>query len=141
MPSPDDGLRVCCLCNGTALKLTSPSQWKNEDARRYAETLDVTGDHAVCPACRKDITRVLSDSSHVPRWTKSSSERECCVQMCAGKVYASYHKTDSVKAEELFHSCGLVCSTPPVPVVNTIITWYTTKCSHAKNIVRHADQP
>ena len=89
----------------------------------------------VCPACRKDITRVLSDSSHVPRWKKSSSERECCVQMCVSEVFASFHNiTDSDKIKGVFHSCGLVCSTETIPIPVPL-------CKHHHHMVYNETQP
>ena len=108
----------CCLCNGNRQNLTSPSQWKNVDARRYIAKLNVSKGGLVCPACRKDITRVLANSSHIPRWTKLRPGRECCVQECSKNVFASLHKTTSDEVRQIFDSGGLKfnSSTIPVPV-------------------------
>ena len=126
----------CYLCHGhTQAKLTSPLQWKNDDARKYAATIiNMPEDSLVCPACRKDITRVLSDSSHVPRWTKLSSEKECCVQECTSNVFASFQKTTSVEMEQVFNSVGLKCSYPSVPVPVPL-------CTHHYHLLYNLMQP
>ena len=72
---------ACILCHGQTYTPTTPSQWKSDGARMYALALNVAMDGSVCPACRKDITRVLSNSEHVPRW-KTSPIRESCVHGC-----------------------------------------------------------
>ena len=70
----------------------------------------------VCPACRKDITRVLANSSHVPRWTKLRPGRECCVQECSKNVFASLHKTTSDEVRQIFDSGGLKFNSSIIPV-------------------------
>ena len=67
----------CCLCNGNRQNLTSPSQWKNVDAHRYIAKLNVPKGGLVCPACRKDITRVLANSSHGENVVCKSVPRTC----------------------------------------------------------------
>ena len=84
----------------------------------YIAKLNVPKGGLVCPACRKDITRVLANSSHVPRWTKLHPGRECCVQECSKNVFASLHKITSDEVRQIFDSGGLKfnSSTIPVPV-------------------------
>ena len=69
----------CILCHGETSTPTNPSQWKSDGACMYALALNVPMDGSVCPACRKDITKVLLNSEHVPRWKKTSSVSERCV--------------------------------------------------------------
>ena len=92
----------CCLCNGNRQNLTSPSQWKNVDAHKYITKLNVPKGGLVCPACRKDITRVLANRSHVPRWTNLRPGRECCVQECSKNVFVSLHKITSDEVRQIF---------------------------------------
>ena len=63
----------------------------------------------------KDITRVLSDGEHLPRWMKISSVREC-----KNQVYASFHKTTNEEVEQIFNSCGFKLNT--LPYVRTSTT-------------------
>ena len=124
----------CILCHGQTTSPTTPSNWKNEGARMYVSSLNIPTDAPVCPACRKDITRVLSNSEHVPRWMKMSSVRECCVQGCKNQVYASFHKTTNEEVEQIFSSCGLKAkhTTIPVPV---------PLCKHRYHLVYNKVQP
>ena len=129
----------CILCHGQTTSPTTPSSWKNEGARMYVSSLNIPTDAPVCPACRKDITRVLSNSEHVPRWMKMSSVRECCVQGCKNQVYASFHKITNKEVEQISALVGLKLNTLPYlyqyHYVNTIITWCTIKYNHDNNIV------
>ena len=54
--------------------------------------LGVPTDGAVCQACRRDVTKAVSDSNFLPRWTKSTNQKGCCIAGCSQVVYASLHK-------------------------------------------------
>ena len=88
----------------------------------------------VCPACRKDITRVLANSSHVPRWTKLRPGRECCVQECSKNVFASLHKTTSDEVRQIFDSGGLKFNSLIIPVPVPL-------CKHHYHLVYSLMQP
>ena len=60
-------------------------------------------------ACRKDVTRALSDSSFVPRWSKTCTNRECCIK-CKNIVFASLHKTKIDHINEVLHALNLESS-------------------------------
>ena len=119
---------LCFLCNGNTTKSTTPSQWKNDDARRYALDLNVPQDGLICPACRKDITRVMSNADHVPRWAKTPAEKYCCVVECKDTVFSALHKTSSQEIEQLFISCGLRSTTPSIPIP-------TPLCKHHYHLI------
>ncbi len=72
--------------------MTSPMHWKNTAAQTFAKSHQITEEGVVCQACRKDITRVLVNSNHVPRWSKTSNKRECYIKECKNIVLASLHK-------------------------------------------------
>ena len=125
---------LCFLCNGNTTKSTTPSQWKNDDARRYALDLNVPQDGLICPACRKDITRVMSNADHVPRWTKTPAEKYCCVVECKDTVFSALHKTSSQEIEQLFISCGLRSTTPSIPIP-------TPLCKHHYHLIYNKVEP
>ena len=89
---------------------------------------------SVCQACRKDITRVLSNREHIPRWKKSLSVRECCVHGCENRVYASLHKSTSEDIEQIFSSCGLEAKHPSIPVPVPL-------CKHHYHLVYNRLEP
>ena len=65
-----------------------------EWGRMYALALNVPMDGSVCPACRKDIPRVLlTVSMFLGGRRYLGSIRECCVHGCTNQVHASLHKT------------------------------------------------
>ena len=123
----------CHLCHGHHQKVNSPSQWKSDDARRYVESLNVPADGLICQTCRKDITKVLSDSMFVPRWKKSNDKRECCIQQCSNTVFASLHKT-SEQVQSAIQSGGLKCSLSTVPTPAPL-------CKHHYHLVYNLLQP
>ena len=127
-------LLSCILCHSQTSTQTTPSQWKNEAARMYALALNVPMNGSVCQACRKDITRVLSNREHIPRWKKSLSVRECCVHGCENRVYASLHKSTSEDIEQIFSSCGLEAKHPSVPVPVPL-------CKHHYHLVYNRLEP
>ena len=79
-------------------------QWKKESARKFFMSYKMPKEGVVCQACRKDVTRVLSDSSFVPRWSKTCIKRECCIKECKNIVFASLHKTKIDHINEVLHA-------------------------------------
>ena len=53
------GGAICKLCQGHHSHMSSPVDWKNEQARTYVLSLKVPSDSLVCRPCRDDVTRVL----------------------------------------------------------------------------------
>ena len=78
----------CILCRRYGHSMSSPLQWKMEDAHRYVVGLIPSGGK-VCQACRKDVSRLLSDSNFVPRWSKLKTEKYCSINNCDNSVFAS----------------------------------------------------
>ncbi len=102
-----------CLDKRDTLKLTSPSQWKSPAATTYMVSLHPSVLH-VCQACRRDLSIVLANDSYVPRWQKISERenKECSVKTCDGKVFASLHNDDIMRAFGL-------CELEPIHTVPT----------------------
>ena len=60
--SPDQA--SCFLCKQQHTNYSSPSQWKSEDAQKYALTMNIPQDAVICKACRQDIPRIDSSKYH-----------------------------------------------------------------------------
>ena len=60
----------CELCSGNDITFTTPQQWNSEGACSVATSLALSLTSLVCQACRRDISRVSSDPSFIPRWEK-----------------------------------------------------------------------
>ena len=107
----------CFLCKGQHHNSSSPMQWKKEAAREYVLAYKMPKEGVVCQACRKDVTRALSDSSFVPRWTKTCIERECSIKGCNNIVFASLHKISTEQVHEVLCSLNLETSLSATPVL------------------------
>ena len=84
----------CFLCNGQHPNMSSPTQWKKDDARKFL-SYNIPKEGVVCQPCRKDIARVLSNSGHVPQWSKPCNKGECStkwVQKCCICVITQNHQ-------------------------------------------------
>ena len=141
----------CFLCKQQHKNNSSPVQWKSEDARKDAFSLNIPQDGVVCQPCRKDITRVLSDGSYTARWLKpqySKTEKICCINQCQNAVFACLQKSTLECLNEIFQSLGLEISlsTVPLPVplcthhyhmVYNTISPTQTNCATCKMSLRH----
>jgi len=83
-----DSISICKLCQGHHSHLSSPAEWKNEQARTYVLSLDVPSASMVCRPRRHDVTRALANPCYVPRWRKDASKAstkssDCCVAHAA----------------------------------------------------------
>ena len=128
--------RKCGLCHDhrATVKLSSPSQWKNQNAITYVHSLNVSVAF-VCQACRQDITKVLSSDSFVPRWQKveEKANKTCSVKNCTDKVFASLHKATETDIEKAFDTCNLQ-SLDPIPTP-------TPLCKHHYHTVYNLMHP
>ena len=121
----------CILCRRYGHSMSSPLQWKREDAQRYVVGLIPSGGK-VCQACRKDVSRLLSDSNFVPRWSKLKTEKYCSINNCDNSVFASL-KSGIEEIEEIFATLGLESSCPitiPIPL-----------CKHHYHLVYNTLKP
>ena len=59
-------------------------------ARRYVLSMVMSSDSLVCRPCRQDVTRVVADPSHTPRWERgrTNSKSPCCVLNCTTLSFA-----------------------------------------------------
>ena len=64
----------CELCVCWHTQMSSPSQCRNEWARELAASFQVNKDSLVCRPCRQDVSRMLTDHTHVPRWRKRETQ-------------------------------------------------------------------
>ena len=75
---------ICDVCRGHHSHITSPKEWKNQDAQKYVVfSLKHSADSLVCRPCRDDIARVLANPAYIPRWRKERVEG--CSSYCSVK--------------------------------------------------------
>ena len=110
----------CQLCNSHHHQLSSPAEWKSEEARAYVFSLQVSPQSLVCRPCRKDVTRVLANSKHTPRWAKNSSPVEhvhnCCVHNCGEAVFCFSNVSKCRTHETCIFSTCTECGCDEIPV-------------------------
>ena len=113
-----DSISICKLCQSHHSHLSSPAEWKNEQARTYVLSLDVPSASLVCCPHRHDVTRALANPCYVPRWRKNASKAstkssDCCVVTCSNTVFASSAVATSEEMQHAFDSTSLKCGNDP----------------------------
>ena len=114
----EDSRGICALCHSHHSQLSIPAYWKSEEARCLVYSLQVLLNAVVCQPCRRDVTRVLANTSYVPRWRKGrepTSARACCVMDCTDNVFASLHKA-SEQVQSAFEAGELRSCEREIPV-------------------------
>ena len=105
---------VCGLCHSHHSHLSSPKEWRNQEAIAYATSQNIS---LVCRPCRDEITRVLANPSHVPRWRKGVVEKcvkDCCIKHCSNQAF---HETSAWGRSELECITEIeVSNDTPVPI-------------------------
>ena len=107
---------TCALCHGEHRQCSTPSSWKIAEARSYVDGLNVPPDNPVCSACRRDITRVLGESTYIPRWDKTVKATQCSVEQCTQHVFTCLHKVSRAQLSETLETAGLTCNLPNCPL-------------------------
>ena len=82
---------ICHLCQGSHTHISSPREWKNVHAQRYVLSIGMSADSLVCRPCRQDVTRVVTDPGHTPRWGRDVGTRSknlCSVLNCTKTSFA-----------------------------------------------------
>lgn len=123
--------RPCELCRNSHPEISSPQQWKSEQARELVKSLGVGEKGTVCRPCRQDVTRMAANPSHIPRWDKIRDQ--CCISSCNEQVYArskmaSKERMMAILREQELHYVNEV----PVP---------TPLCRHHYHRVYNLLQP
>ena len=87
--------RSCNLCHTHHHQLSTPAEWMNEEARKFVVSLHVQSDALICKRCKDDVTRVLANPSHIPRWRKGgvTGKDKCCITLCSESVFAHPDRT------------------------------------------------
>ena len=88
----------------------------------------------MCYACRRDITRVISDNNYSPRWEKSKHHSKCCIDECSQNSFASFHKASIQQLQSALHTLKFQCTTMEIPVP-------TPLCKHHYHLIYNLIQP
>ena len=103
----------CDFCFETHIQFSSPNQWRSDKVRTYALTsLKLSPNAIVCRLCRDDISKVLMNSSHVPRWTLRREKiiNKCIVDKCNDDSFVSTKVCTADELRKVFDSVQLQCS-------------------------------
>ena len=103
----------CDICFETHIQFSSPNQWRSDKVRTYALTsLKLSPNAIVCRLCRDDISKVLMNSSHVPRWTLRREKiiNKCIVDKCNDDSFVSTKVCTADELRKVFDSVQLQCS-------------------------------
>ena len=77
----EDELSNCALCSGCYTSLYEPQTWRNEQAQQIVKSLCIWPDKRICRLCKDDITRLVKNPSHTPRWGEKCGVK-CCMPGC-----------------------------------------------------------
>ena len=95
----EDSEALCSLCQGRHINMTIPENWTSEPSLQIVSSLGVQLSAPICMACRKDVSRLVNNSSHLPRWekkTSSSVKIQCCIKDCQSAVLASMNQSTEI---------------------------------------------
>ena len=128
--------RSCKLCHTHHHQLSTPAEWRNEEARKFVVSLHVQSDALICKRCKDDVTRVLANPSHIPRWRKGgvTGKDKCCITLCSESVFAHGRLGSSEQMQGALEIAGLQVSTDTMPVP-------TPLCKHHYHLVYNLLQP
>ena len=124
MESQQDGVaseELCKLCGKQHHHMSTPAQWRNKNAQELATTLDVANDERVCQPCRQDISKLLSSSSYIPRWEKTSDTKRCLVIGCVNKPPLITSKTLHTVAKNILEGNKLTKTDGTISTVYLIM--------------------
>ena len=111
--------RICKLCHSHHHQLSTPSQLRNEDVRRFVTSLQVQSDEVICKPCKDDVSRILANPSHIPRWRKGNmtDKGKCCILQCSESVFVHARLATSEQMQAALEQAGLQSSIPvPTPL-------------------------
>ena len=109
------------LCQGHHCQLSSPVQWRDDQARNYMYVLSmkVPVESLVCQPCRHDVTRVLVNPDYMLKWRKSNmllrsgtTQQTCYMYIldCAQEALVCTFLGNCVEMKNAFDNTGLMCS-------------------------------
>ena len=128
--------RICELCHGHHHQLSSPAQWRSQQARDWVQlSLQVRAHSIICKPCKDDVTRMLANPAHTPRWKKErkTSSEKCCILNCSENAFVSSKLASIERLLAVFESIPLQCSgNVPIP---------TPFCKHHYHLVYNNLQP
>ena len=129
-----DDTATCELCYGRHIQFTAPEKWKSEEACTLVVSLGLSAKSLICSACRKDVTRCLSNDEYTPRWEKDISKNVTCfVRLCAVDTFTSLNKPAEV-VFGAFQKGELQASTTQIPIP-------TPLCKHHYHMVYNIINP
>ena len=112
----------------------SSKKWKSEEACTLVVSLGLSAKSLICSACRKDVTRCLSNDEYTPRWEKDISINVTCfVRLCAVDTFTSLNKPAEV-VFGAFQKGELQASTTQIPIP-------TLLCKHHYHMVYNIINP
>ena len=128
----EEQLSNCALCSGRHTSLYEPQTWRNEQAQQIAKSIHIWPDKCICRPCKDDITRLVKNPSHTPRWEKQSSMK-CCMLGCDVPSFVQSKIASQEELNSVAHTTG--CTLPsdvPIP---------TPLCKHHYHLTYNTLQP
>ena len=106
---------TCYLSLAPHIQLSAPESWKNAHAKQIAHTL--TKQSLVCQLCRDDISKVVRNPAHTPRWVKLARKTNdyCCVPTCSRSAFVHSKIASSEQTQNIL-KCECVVIPYPAPL-------------------------
>jgi len=107
---------TCHLCLAPHIQLSAPESWKNAHAKQIALTeLHLSKQSLVCRLCRDDISKVVRNPAHTPRWVKVARKTNCCVPTCSRSAFVHSKIASSEQTRNIL-KCECVVIPYPTPL-------------------------
>ena len=117
--SASSSAAVCDVYHGHHSHITSPKEWKNQDACKYVVlSLKHSADSLVCRSCSDDIVWVLANQAYIPRWRKGRVEgcsNYCSVKDCNSILFTQTSLCSSSDDLKIIHGVEFTTDCIPIP--------------------------
>ena len=124
----------CTLCLNHHPHMSQPRTWKSQQAQLIALSLQIELDKPICRPCRDDISRLLKDQNHQPRW-KKQAKIQCCIPECNKEVFVHSKIASHEQIQSIAHTIGCAA------LSNMLIPVPTPLCKRHYHLIYNAIQP
>ena len=91
--------------NQKPLSLYEPQTWRNHQAQQIAKSLHIWPDKLVCCLGKDNITRLVKNPSHTPRWEEKSGVK-CCMSRCDVPSFTQSKIASQEQVNVISHTTG-----------------------------------
>lgn len=107
----DEQSKICTLCHGQHSQILEQKSCKNELAQTITKSLQMALDCLILYQCGNDMTKLVRNSDHLPRWAKPP-QSICCLPGC---IFTQSKMATQALLALIAHAIGY-SSSPALPI-------------------------